>query len=109
MTHLIFDGHNDAISRLWCGSTDPVADFDQPIGHVNVPAAAKGGLGGGFFALFSPTKRAAFDFTAFEKGNLHEIERSSYLDYSHRPTPLNPICVLDLIDWPINIKCVSVF
>jgi membrane dipeptidase len=71
MTHLIFDGHNDAISRLWCGSTDPVADFDQPIGHVNVPAAAKGGLGGGFFALFSPTKRAAFDFTAFEKGNLH--------------------------------------
>ena len=71
MSHLIFDGHNDALSRLWCGSDDPVADFAQPIGHVNVPAATKGGLGGGFFALFSPTRRAAFDFTAFESGDLH--------------------------------------
>jgi membrane dipeptidase len=71
MTHLIFDGHNDALSRLWCGSTDPVADFAKPVGHVNLPAAAKGGLGGGFFALFSPTRRAAFDFTAFQNGDIN--------------------------------------
>ncbi|MDG1472158.1 MAG: dipeptidase [Ascidiaceihabitans sp.] len=67
---LVFDGHNDALSRLWCGSTDPVADFAKPIGHVNVPDARSGGLAGGFFALFSPTKRQAFDFTKFETGDL---------------------------------------
>lgn len=67
---LVFDGHNDALSRLWCGSIDPVADFAKPIGHVNVPDARAGGMGGGFFALFSPTKRQAFDFTKFEAGDL---------------------------------------
>ena len=69
MSHLIFDGHNDALGRLWGAGGDPVADFAKPIGHVNVPAARSGGLGGGFFALFSPTKRAPFDFSVFEAGN----------------------------------------
>lgn len=62
---LIFDGHNDALSRLWCASSDPVADFARDIGHVNVPAARQGGLAGGFFALYSPRTRAPFDFSAF--------------------------------------------
>lgn len=68
---MFFDGHNDALSRLWCGSTDPVADFAKPIGHVNVPAAQAGGLGGGFFALFSPTKRQAFDLSKFAAGDIN--------------------------------------
>lgn len=60
---LIFDGHNDALSRLWCAGGDPVAAFAGDAGHINVPACRAGGLGGGFFALFSPQKRARSDFT----------------------------------------------
>ena len=67
---LVFDGHNDALGRLWCGSTDPVVDFAKPIGHINVPHARSGGLGGGFFAMFSPQTRAPFDFSAFSVADL---------------------------------------
>lgn len=62
---LVFDGHNDALGRLWCGSNDPVADFARPIGHINAPHAKAGGLGGGFFALFSPQERKPFTFDTF--------------------------------------------
>lgn len=67
---LVFDGHNDALGRLWSGSADPVADFAKPIGHINLPHARAGSLGGGFFAMFSPQKRAPFDFTAFSVADL---------------------------------------
>ncbi|WP_246455698.1 dipeptidase [Sulfitobacter aestuariivivens] len=66
----VFDGHNDALGRLWCGSDDPVRDFAQPVGHINMPHAAAGGFGGGFFALYSPGKRAPFDLSIFEGGDL---------------------------------------
>lgn len=66
----VFDGHNDALGRLWCGSDDPVRDFAQPVGHVNAPHAVAGGLGGGFFAMFSPPVRQPFDFTALSAANL---------------------------------------
>ncbi len=62
---LVFDGHNDALGRLWCASSDPVADFARPIGHINVPQAKAGGLGGGLFALFSPQERKPFEFNVF--------------------------------------------
>lgn len=65
---LIFDGHNDALSRLWCGSDDPVRDFAQPLGQVNMPHAAAGGMGGGFFAIYSPGARQTFDFATLEPG-----------------------------------------
>ena len=67
---LIFDGHNDALSRLWCSGNDPCVDFQSAIGHVNVPDCAAGRMGGGFFALFSPTKRAPFDLSVFQAGDL---------------------------------------
>ena len=67
---LVFDGHNDALGRLWCANADPVADFAQPIGHINVPQAKSGGLGGGFFALFSPQHRKPFEFNAFSEDDL---------------------------------------
>lgn len=58
----IFDGHNDALGRLWCGSDNPVRDFANPLGQINMAHAAAGGLGGGFFAIFAPQERAPFDF-----------------------------------------------
>lgn len=67
---LVFDGHNDALGRLWCASADPISNFAQPIGHINVPHAKAGGLGGGFFAMYSPQKRAPFDFGTFSVDDL---------------------------------------
>ena len=66
MDEIFFDGHNDALSRLWCGMADPVAEFATGAGHVNVPSTAAGGLRGGFFAIYSPQARAVFDFASFD-------------------------------------------
>lgn len=50
----IFDGHNDTVLELT--STDPsiVRDFMEEAerGHLDLPRARKGGMGGGFFAMF---------------------------------------------------------
>lgn len=61
----IFDGHNDALSRLWCSGEDPVTRFRNDVGHINQDAARRGGFAGGLFALYSPQRRAAFDFRGF--------------------------------------------
>ena len=56
---VVFDGHNDVLSRL--GSPDgggPGAFFkrgDQ--GHLDLPRAREGGFGGGFFAVWVPSPR----------------------------------------------------
>ncbi len=63
MAALIFDGHNDALSRLWGAMDDPVDLFGTAKGHVNVPNCAAGGMKGGFFAIYSPMRRMVFDFT----------------------------------------------
>lgn len=62
MANLIFDGHNDALSRLWGAMDDPVVLFSKAQGHVNVPDCAAGGMKGGFFAIYSPMRRMVFDF-----------------------------------------------
>lgn len=55
---MIFDGHNDALMRLWKHQGDPVAHFATDAGHVNAAACRAGGMGGGFFAIYSPASRA---------------------------------------------------
>ena len=76
---MIFDGHNDALSRLWCGSSDPVRDFSDGRGHVTVEKAKAGGFGGGFFALYAPQRRAPFDFSHFGSG-MNEMPLPPMLD-----------------------------
>jgi membrane dipeptidase len=60
----IFDGHNDALLRLYRrGSGDPVTAFLQgeEKGQLDLPKARKGGFAGGLFAIFvpSPDRKAA--------------------------------------------------
>lgn len=62
----IFDGHSDALSRLYCQGGDPVEAFSRDDGHINTPAARAGGFGGGFFALYSPQVRKRFEFAGFK-------------------------------------------
>ncbi|MGJ7041358.1 membrane dipeptidase [Shinella sp. BE166] len=58
---LIFDGHNDVLLRLWENAqkgADPIAEFVEGTdkGHIDAPRARKGGLAGGFCAMFIPPK-----------------------------------------------------
>ena len=58
---LIFDGHNDVLLRLWeheKKGADPIAEFVDGTteGHIDAPRAKKGGLAGGFCAIFIPPK-----------------------------------------------------
>lgn len=65
---MIFDGHNDVLSRIWCGGGDPVRDFTAGRGHITEQKAQAGGFAGGFFALYAPQQRAPFDFSLFGSG-----------------------------------------
>lgn len=53
----VFDGHNDVLLRLWSKKDgDPVKDFidGDGQGHMDLPRMVKGGMAGGFFAIFTP-------------------------------------------------------
>jgi membrane dipeptidase len=48
----VFDGHNDTLLSLMTTGRDFFAESD--IGHIDWPRAQRGGLVGGFFAVFVP-------------------------------------------------------
>ena len=51
----IFDGHNDFMLRVLRGSvTIDDAVSGVTTGQIDLPRAAKGGFGGGFFAIWVP-------------------------------------------------------
>jgi membrane dipeptidase len=51
----VFDGHNDALSRLLEAGPEAAAGFlaGDGEGHVDLPRASRGGLAGGCFAVFT--------------------------------------------------------
>lgn len=72
----IFDGHNDALARLWAQGDDHGRTFLEPgaprpdpprsrygrhwpYDHLDLPRARAGGLTGGLFAAFVPPRRRA--------------------------------------------------
>ena len=52
----VFDGHNDALLRLWQGGRAGLTDRFKVAGegHLDLVRAQSGGLVGGFFAMFPP-------------------------------------------------------
>lgn len=63
----VFDGHNDALLRLWRAGGDPAARFRaSEDGHIDLEKAAAGGLIGGFFAMFAIGEDRSIDFRAFD-------------------------------------------
>lgn len=50
----IFDGHNDALLRLWRMGPESAAQFisGRDEGHLDLPRARASNFGGGFFAVF---------------------------------------------------------
>lgn len=57
----VFDGHNDALLRLWLKGDLRGAGFlsGDGAGHMDVPRARLGGMSGGFFAVFTPDQASA--------------------------------------------------
>lgn len=53
---MIFDGHNDTLTALYALGDRRTQAFlaGNHAGHVDLPRARKGGLTGGFFAIFTP-------------------------------------------------------
>ena len=54
---LVFDGHNDVLTRLFnAGGLEAAASFvSGRDGHIDLAKAKKGGFGGGFFAVWVPS------------------------------------------------------
>ena len=55
----IFDGHNDTILSIMAGKTNLFGENES--GHIDLPKAKKGGLAGGFFAVFVPNQEVRID------------------------------------------------
>ncbi len=53
----VFDGHNDTLLHLAIKAPGTEADFlSGRDGHIDLPKAKAGGLAGGLFAMFAPSK-----------------------------------------------------
>ena len=57
----VFDGHNDLLLALWRSNDLDGNDFifGRKKGHIDLPRCKKGGLKGGFFAIFVPATNVA--------------------------------------------------
>jgi membrane dipeptidase len=65
----IFDGHNDALLRLYRKAL-PVASFFErgEEGHLDLPRAREGGFAGGLFACFVPSESGDTELPAPDQG-----------------------------------------
>lgn len=60
----VFDGHNDVLLRLWSSDASaPEKRFlaGENVGHIDLPRAQKGGLGGGLCAVYVPSPSRELD------------------------------------------------
>ena len=63
---LVFDGHNDVLTRLWRAGGVVAADSfgDDRDGHLDADKVRRGGFGGGFFAVWVPSADDGGDYQA---------------------------------------------
>jgi len=80
----IFDGHNDTILSMVSTGRSFFDRSDE--GHIDLPRAVEGGLGGGFFAVYIIDPVVA----QMRSGSPEEIERAMamYTDESTWPEPM---------------------
>lgn len=57
--NLVFDGHNDVLLRIWKAGAGADRRFltGEEGGHIDLPRARKGALGGGLCAIYVPSER----------------------------------------------------
>ncbi len=51
---IVFDGHNDTLTRADMEIRSFLEGTENATGHLDLPRAKRGGLGGGMFAIFTP-------------------------------------------------------
>jgi membrane dipeptidase len=78
---VIFDGHNDTVLSLT--STGRSFFERSDVGHIDLPRALEGGLGGGFFAVFIPDPEVPIDPVDPDDAAREALDR--YSDESKRP------------------------
>lgn len=75
----VFDGHNDVLLRLW-SSKEPAPEKrfvkGENAGHIDLPRAQKGGLGGGLCAVYVPSPSRELD----SSGNLQTPSRTDAME-----------------------------
>lgn len=89
MTDLVpvFDGHNDTLLRLELaarnGSPRDVSTECDGL-HIDLPKARRGGLAGGFFAMFTPSRimRAQEDFDPRDPSNFAPVPQQQALSFT---------------------------
>ncbi|PLT30485.1 dipeptidase [Peribacillus deserti] len=66
----IFDGHNDTLLSLYYAERGKGRSFftASDTGHIDLPRAKRGGLGGGFFAVFTPNPSHRTEVVENERG-----------------------------------------
>ncbi|MBX2884773.1 MAG: dipeptidase [Granulosicoccus sp.] len=81
---LIFDGHNDVLSRLWeKDTTSPHIDFlnGDGLGHLDLPRMRSGGFAGGLFAIYVPSHAdEGLPFDAMNSENGYDLPLPPMLD-----------------------------
>ena len=88
MTEMVFDGHNDCLLRLWKrGDHDGKSFIEGGHDHLDLPKALKGGFGGGFFAIFTPSSPRSGDILATTSAVSHQTALAAteaMIDIAHQ-------------------------
>ena len=80
----IFDGHNDTLLRLTADRNPGDNFFESPHGHIDMSRARRGGLAGGFFAVYIPADPTA-DIRNIRKLEL-VMKEGAVIDVAALPT-----------------------
>jgi membrane dipeptidase len=78
---VVFDGHNDTVLSLLSSGRSFFERSDE--GHIDLPRAQEGGLGGGFFAVFIPDPKVDLDDS--DPDAAAQATLSRYGEVSQRP------------------------
>jgi len=87
----IFDGHNDALQRIYLAKTGKERSFFERTaeGHIDLPRMREGGFAGGFFAVFVPSNSSTDGFPGARPDSAataYEIPLSASLDLTYART-----------------------
>lgn len=82
---VVFDGHNDTVLSL-AGTGRSFFERGE-VGHIDLPRAQEGGLGGGFFAVFVRDPQAWFEPT--DADDTADKAMAMYMDEETLPGPMS--------------------
>jgi membrane dipeptidase len=98
----IFDGHNDVLLRLFNKKNDAAHEHflsGDGEGHIDLPRAVKGGLGGGMFAVYISSKDDIGDVEEMMNGASYDVPLPRIISSSEAlPTALTMMAILFRIE-----------